>query len=232
MKLRELQLMLLLTVVWLGQSYAENFDGVPEEKDFLKDAYLDAVEHFPEHITTPIDELHFSVYQGFSVDLDKDGVDEMIVAGDISGESIYVVMGYYWENNRWHCRILNRSLGGGIHDFRIIDVNNDGRSEIFSVLQDSQYKQYCKIYRFVPQNSDKFESLFVYQTEGGFVSSCNFLLLKAKNNDIYKLRVDEVIYAADEEGGDIIQRTYVYTLNNNTFVLESRSDSNDPIRRN
>lgn len=232
MKLRALQLIGLLTVTLVSQSHSENLPGILEEKDFLKDAYRDAIEHFPDHITTAIEELHFSVYQGFSVDLDKDGVDEMIVAGDISGESIYVVMGYYWENNNWHCRVLNRSLGGGIHDFRVVDVDNDGRSEIFSVLQDSQYKQYCKIYRFVPQNADKFENLFAYQTEGGFVSSCNFLLLKAKNNDVYKLRVDEVIYAADEEGGDIIQRTYVYALSNNTFVLESRSDSNDSIRRN
>lgn len=232
MKLSELLLVWLLTAALVSQSHSENLPGILDEKDFLKDAYRDAIEHFPDRITRSVEDLQFSVYQGFSVDLDKDGQDEMVVSGDISGESVYIVMGYYWENNAWHCRVLNRSLGGSIHDLRVVDVNNDGRSEIFSVLQDSQYKQYCKIYRFNPLNPDKFENLFTYQTEGGFVSSCNFLLLKAKTNDAYKLRVDEVIYAADEDGGDIIQRTYVYTLNNDAFVLESRSDSADPIRRN
>jgi len=217
--------MVFLSVNVLADDNAEGVT-VLTPKEFLNDAYRDAQLNFADQLMKPIDESEFSVYQGFYADLDGDGQNEMVVSGEILGQELYYVMAYALKGDQWVCQILNRSYGGGINGFQIIDMNNDGHAEVFSVLQNKEHQQFCKIYQTDSRNDTVFSQLFSYETPGGFEKSCNFMMVKADECKNYRLRVDEVVYGTGEEG-DIQQHTYFYSLNDKSqLVLDDRKSQN------
>lgn len=207
-------------------SDADHERPVLNEERFLADAFADAVIHFQGSLTKSILECRFSVFQGYSVDMDRDGEDELVVAGDIVGERVDVVMVYHWDGKAWQVRVLNRARGGGIDDVQIIDINQDGISEVFSVLRDDGLRRYCRI--FSVTGDRQWCELFRFDSKGGFTNSCNISLVPPSGKFAYRVRVDEVTYP-DSDEGEITQQTYFFTYHKGQFVMEKREDKGSKL---
>ncbi len=217
---------LIILVFNGGGLFAKPFDGdherpVLNEERFLADAFADAIIHFPASMTKSMLECRFSVFQGYSVDLDRDGENEVVVAGGIVGERVDVVMVYQWDGKDWLVRVLNRARGGGIDDVQIIDINKDGCSEVFSVLRDDGLRRYCRIFSVTEDR--QWCELFRFDSKGGFTNSCNISLVPPFGAFAYRVRVDEVTYP-DSDEGDIKQQTYFFAYHEGEFVMEKRED--------
>lgn len=191
------------------------------EELFIRDALKDAIEYGNLNLRPDSIGYNFNVYQGFYVDLDLDGEQEYVVSGEIAGQSYNLVMVYWWHTDHWNCRVLNRSVGGGINAIQVIDVDNDGRSEIFSVLQDHAMRRICKVHRCDKADTLSFHEVFNYVSEGGWTNSQNFSLYRPQTKDSYTLRVDEIIYQ-DEEEGDVRQNIYLYRFKDGIYVLDKK----------
>ncbi len=189
------------------------------EETFIRDALKDALEHYSVMLNPDYHAYRFSMYEAFYTDLNQDGENEYIVSGSLSGQSYYVVMAYLLSSDEWNCQVLNRCMGGGINDVKVIDMNNDGFSEIYSVVQDRDYKRVCKIFSFSLSEKGKLSEWFCYHSGGGLLSSHNFSIFRSKNSDNYSLRIDEVIYPETEDG-DVQQTTYIYKIVKREFVLD------------
>jgi hypothetical protein len=196
----------------------EDSPPVLSEHKYLEDAYRDAQTSFPGVIEKLIPQCQFNLDRGFSSDLNHSGQAQYIISGNIDSR-IYYVMLYYLENNQWHCRVLNHCVGGSIFDVKIIDVDHDGDSEIYSVLQDQDLKKYCRINKFERGESNPVSTLFSLDTKGGLQSSYIISLMRSSDKECYKVRVDEMEYPTDE-GGEVHQRSYFYALVQNMFVLD------------
>lgn len=194
-------------------------NGEPTEETFIKDALNDALHHYSLLLNQDYHVYKFSMYEAFFTDLNQDGENEYIVSGSLTGQSYYVVMAYFFESGAWTCVVLNRCVGGGINDVKVIDLDNDGFFEIFSVLQDRDYKRTCKIYRPSVDRAPGLIEMFSYNSSGGLLSSHNFSIFRSKNSDNYNLRIDEVLYP-DTEDGDVQQTTYIYKIIKKEFVLD------------
>lgn len=214
---------LTLTCLCLAPSLAASDDAdIPPltSRDYLRSAVHDADRQFGTSLAAEMDQLEFSVFHGFFEDLDEDGQSELIVAGDIVGKNVYYVLAYRWEREAWHCEVLNRARGGGIHMVQLVDCDNDGRSEIFSVLNDEEGRKFCSVYSFSKKTS-KFCSVFEMVTEPGFQSSYNFMLFHPEGSREYRLRIDKAEYPEDD-GGQVKTRTDVYCMLDGRFqVLET-----------
>lgn len=186
------------------------------ERNYIEDAYKDASVNYPGVIDKPVSQCDFSVYKGFSSDLDGDGNNELIVSGSLN-EKITYVMVYYLEDGRWTCNIVNSCEGGSVFDIKVIDVDKDDRPDIYSVLLDKDLRRYCRIERMI---NGAFTSLFSLDTKGGLSFSCNISLMRASEKEKYRVRIDEVEYP-DSDEGDVRQRTYFYRLDKDVFVLEN-----------
>lgn len=186
------------------------------ERNYIEDTYKDASVNYPGVIEKPVSQCDFSVYKGFSSDLDGDGNNELIVSGSLN-EKITYVMVYYLEEGKWTCNIVNSCEGGSVFDIKVIDVDNDEKPDIYSVLLDKNLRRYCRIERMI---NGAFTSLFSLDTKGGLSFSCNISLMRASENEKYRVRIDEVEYPETDEG-DVKQRTYFYRLDKDVFVLEN-----------
>lgn len=191
-------------------------------RDYLQSAVQDADRQFGLSLATELDQLEFSVFHGFFEDLDDDGQSELIVAGDIVGKNIYYVLAYRWDEDRWRCEVLNRARGGGIHIVQLIDCDNDGRSEIFSVLNDEDGRKFCSVYSFSTQ-SRSFVPVFEMETESGFQCSYNFMLFHPEGSRQYRLRIDKAVYPEDE-GGQVKTKTEVYGLRDGRFHVLNENE--------
>ncbi len=186
------------------------------ERNYIEDTYRDASVNYPGVIEKPVSQCDFSVYKGFSSDLDGDGNNELIVSGSLN-EKITYVMVYYLEEGKWTCNIVNSCEGGSVFDIKVIDVDNDERPDIYSVLLDKNLRRYCRIERMI---NGAFTSLFSLDTKGGLSFSCNISLTRAHEKEKFRVRIDEVEYP-DTDEGDVRQRTYFYRLDKDVFVLEN-----------
>lgn len=186
------------------------------ERNYIEDTYRDASVNYPGVIEKPVSQCDFSVYKGFSSDLDGDGNNELIVSGSLN-EKITYVMVYYLEDGKWTCNIVNSCEGGSVFDVKVIDVDNDERPDIYSVLLDKNLRRYCRIERMI---NGAFTSLFSLDTKGGLSFSCNISLTRANEKEKFRVRIDEVEYP-DTDEGDVRQRTYFYRLDKDVFVLEN-----------
>lgn len=186
------------------------------ERNYIEDTYRDASVNYPGVIEKPVSQCDFSVYKGFSSDLDGDGNNELIVSGSLN-EKITYVMAYYLEEGKWTCNIVNSCEGGSVFDVKVIDVDNDERPDIYSVLLDKNLRRYCRIERMI---NGAFTSLFSLDTKGGLSFSCNISLTRANEKEKFRVRIDEVEYP-DTDEGDVRQRTYFYRLDKDVFVLEN-----------
>lgn len=186
------------------------------ERNYIEDTYRDASVNYPGVIEKPVSQCDFSVYKGFSSDLDGDGNNELIVSGSLN-EKITYVMVYYLEEGKWTCNIVNSCEGGSVFDIKVIDVDNDERPDIYSVLLDKNLRRYCRIERMI---NGAFTSLFSLDTKGGLSFSCNISLTRAHEKEKFRVRIDEVEYP-DTDEGDVRQRTYFYRLEKDVFVLEN-----------
>jgi hypothetical protein len=201
-----------------GDGNSEENSPALNERRYLEDAFRDAKDYFPGVIDKPVLQCQFTIDRGFTSDLIHNGHTEFIVSGNIDSRINYVLL-YYLENEQWHCSVLNRCLGGSVFDVKIIDVDNDGSSEIYSVLMDQDLRKYCRINKYFRDESDHVSTLFSLDTKGGLQSSYIISLMRSSDKECYKVRVDEMEYPADD-GGDVHQRTYFYALVQHMFVLE------------
>jgi hypothetical protein len=190
------------------------------EKRFFEDALTDARKHYPQVQHVPIADSQFAVYQAYAVDLDREGEDEYVVSGEITACGVNVVLAYCLGEDGWSCTALNRSLGGAIESVQLLDINNDNRTEVFTLLHDEDMSRRCLIYGFSRTDSARFEELFRYETGGGWSSSHNIMLTQASSREYYRLRIDEILYP-DSDEGSVTQNTYFYRLDNGKFVLDS-----------
>jgi hypothetical protein len=186
------------------------------ERNYIEDTYKDASVNYPGVIEKPVSQCDFSVYKGFSSDLDGDGNNELIVSGSLNEKITYVLV-YYLEEGKWTCNIVNSCEGGSVFDIKVIDVDNDEKPDIYSVLLDKNLRRYCRIERMI---NGAFTSLFSLDTKGGLSFSCNISLMRASEKEKYRVRIDEVEYPETDEG-DVKQRTYFYRLDKDVFVLEN-----------
>lgn len=186
------------------------------ERNYIEDAYRDAEVNYPGVIEKPISQCDFSVYKGFSSDLDGDGNTELVVSGSLNEKLTYVMV-YYIENGKWTCNIVNSCEGGSVFDIKVIDLDNNGKPEIYSVLLDKDLRRYCRIEKM---SEGRFSSLFSLDTKGGLSFSCNISLSRADVKEKYRIRIDEVEYPESDED-DVRQRTYFYKLDREVFVLEN-----------
>lgn len=186
------------------------------ERNYIADTYRDASINYPGVIDKSPAQCEFIMYKGFSADMDGDGNNELIVSGSLNEKLTYVMV-YYLEDGKWSCNIVNSCVGGSIFDIKIIDLDNDGKSEIYSVLLDEGLRRYCRIEKLL---NNKFTSIFSLDTKGGLSFSCNISLVRADEKQKYRIRIDEVEYPENDEG-DVRQRTYFYRLDKEAFVLEN-----------
>jgi len=209
----------LICSLAIGTPTAVDESDIPPltSRDYLHNAAVDAEKHFGLPLTKELDNLEFSVFHGFFEDLDDDGQSELIVAGDIIGKNVYYVLAYHWDRQQWRCKVLNRSFGGGIQNVQLIDCDNDGRSEVFSVLADDDGRRFCSVYRFSPE-TDQFVSVFEKETEPGFQCSYNFMLFHPEGSREYRLRIDKAEYP-EEEGGAVQTKTVFYQMEHGQFVV-------------
>lgn len=211
----------LILYVGHGTAFADTGHSIDfvlgiNERNFVEDTHRDASVNYPGVIDKAPSQCEFIMYKGFSTDLDCDGNDELIVSGSLNEKLTYVMV-YYLEDGKWSCNIVNSCEGGSIFDIKIIDVDNDGNSEIYSVLLDKDLRRYCRIEKLVDH---RFTSLFSLDTKGGLSFSCNISLMRADEKQKYRVRVDEVEYPENDEG-DVRQRTYFYKFDKDVFVLEN-----------
>ncbi|HMW33878.1 MAG TPA: hypothetical protein PLH27_04375 [bacterium] len=182
---------------------------------FLADALEDARHNYAGRTIPASAVVKFEVYRGFLADINKDGESEYIVAGTITGLDINYVMVYLWKNEKWLCTVLNSGLGGGIADLQLLDVNQDGTEEIYSVIKDEKQKQHCRIDGFCKDLSSELSPMFCWNAEDGMSISQNILLIE--KSGMRCVRVDEIRYPESEDG-DIKQQTYYYVYENGKFV--------------
>lgn len=219
-------------VLFIGRCvFGASGDGLAErpvldENHFLHDAYADAVLNYPESLNKPMTECRFLIYQAFSVDLDSDGEGEYVVGGEIGGQRIQVVMAYTWNGTEWEAKILNRARGGGIDDLQVVDIDNNGETDVFSVVRDDALRRYCRIYSV--ERGRHWREMFAFDSKGGFTNSCNISLTRAGGRDTYRVRVDEVTYP-DSDEGEVEQRTYFFCIDNGQFVLEKHSKNGSKL---
>lgn len=209
----------LFTGAGSAQVNASGRYDAPTEETFIRDALQDAMEHFSVLLNPDYHAYRFSVYEAIFADLNMNSENEYIIAGSLAGQSYYIVMAYYLEEDEWKCQVLNRSVGGGIHDVKVIDLDNDGLMEIYTVVQDREYRRTCKIYRCAVLPEVKLVEMFSFKSGGGFSSSHNFSIFRPRNMDNYSLRIDEVLYPETEDG-DVQQTTYIYKIVKREFVLD------------
>ncbi|MBL7995363.1 VCBS repeat-containing protein [bacterium] len=204
------------TVVASNELPIEIISSGVNERNYVADAHMDASINYPGIIDKTPAQCEFILYKGFSSDLDRDGNEEIIVSGSLNEKLTYVMV-YYMDEGKWTCNIVNSCNGGSVFDIKIIDVDNDGFAEIYSVLLDENLRRFCRIEKLVDH---KFTSLFSLDTRGGLLFSCNISLMRADEKQKYRVRIDEVEYP-EKEDGDVRQRTYFYKLEKNIFVLEN-----------
>ena len=196
--------------------YSVDFVLGVNERNYIEDAFRDASVNYPGVIDKTPSQCEFIIYKGFTTDMDGDGNNELIVSGSLNEKLTYVMV-YYLDDGKWNCNIVNSCAGGSIFDIKVLDIDNDGYSEIYSVLLDKDLRRYCRIEKLVDH---KFTSLFSLDTKGGLSFSCNISLTRADEKEKYRVRIDEVEYPESDEG-DVRQRTYFYKLDKNMFVLEN-----------
>lgn len=195
------------------------FTDPPDEQAFIRDALNDASTHYSLLINSDPRAYRFSIYEAYQVDFNQDDEPELVVAGSLSGQIYHVVMAYYKVADEWKCQVLNRSVGGGISDLKILDLDNDGLLEVFSVLQDRDLKRSCTIFHTSSYSGLPLSEMFCYRSKGGLTSSHNFSVFRPKNSGEYSLRIDEMIYPENEDG-DVQQTTYIYKIVKNQWVLD------------
>lgn len=188
----------------------------PSDEQFKIDAYQDALDHFASDLALTLDGSTYTLYKGFTADLDGDGVLEWIVSGSLNEQMVSVIV-YYRSMDGWQHRVMNRCLGGSVVDIRIVDVDNDGRPDVYSVLQDADLKRYCRIASM--SRGGECTEIFRLDTPGGLYCSSNISLTRASENESYRVRVDEIDYPTTDDG-DVHQKIYFYKIVNRVFVLD------------
>ncbi len=204
----------LFSVSFLSAGSAELNDKI-----FLRDALRDAEKNFTNITPRFGVSESFDVYRTLDMDLNGDGTMELVVAGTITDKDLNYVMAYYEDRGVWKHEVLNRGSGGGIVDFKAVDIDYDGKFEVYSILQDRDLKQSCRVFEFWAESETHFLELFRFDSKGGMSNSCNILLTQSGENSTYRIRIDEVEYPEDDLG-DVKQKTYFYKLELQNFVLE------------
>ena len=104
-----------------------------------------------KHVIDIVGRMSFDAYNGFAVDIDKDGTDEIGLCLD----QTFMILKFNGTKNQWAFNLFYLKLNGasssnGIYNgATMYDVNNDGYEELLIIKYENiyNYKAYTSIYK-------------------------------------------------------------------------------------